>query len=73
MIERTLPRLEAAVNEESWEWLQDNLPGLAQAVQAEVASGASPEEIRRRMMRLTGRPALVMRLFQAAAHLKNGE
>lgn len=70
MIDKDMPDLEKAVNEESWEWLQDNLPGMAQAVQKEVGRGHTPQAIRRHLMQRTGRQALAMRVEQAAAWLK---
>lgn len=73
MITRDLPRIDTAINEESWEWLQDNVPTLATAVQKEVTAGASPSEIQRHVMRRTQRAALALRCQQAAAHLAEAE
>ena len=70
MIIRELAHLTAAINEESWQWLQDNTPMLADALQREVAAGATAEEIRQAAMRMTQRPALALRLRQAAAFLR---
>lgn len=64
-----LAALEDALNEESWEWLQDNAPGVARAVVTEVERGASPEDVRRMVMRYARRPALAERVGQAAAFL----
>lgn len=72
MILRDLTHLEAAINEESWEWLVETAPGMAEALRRQVAEGAGPEEVRRYAMRLTQRPALALRLRQAAAHLSAG-
>ncbi len=69
MIVREMPHLAAAINEESWQWLQDNVPLLADALGREVEAGATAEDIRQAAMRMTQRPALVMRLRQAAVHL----
>lgn len=69
MITKDLPRIDEAIDEESWEWLQDNVPTLATAVRKEVASGASPDEIQRHIMRRTQRAALALRCQQAARHL----
>lgn len=66
---RTMAALGAAINQESYEWLTDNLPELADAVQTEVNAGATPDEIRRFALLKTQRPALAMRLQQAAAYL----
>lgn len=64
-----LPALESAINAESWDWLCDNLPVLAQALQKEIENGASPEDVRFFIMKQTQREALAMRLEQAAKHL----
>ena len=69
MIIHELPAIDAAIDEESWDWLQDNLPMMASAVQIEVRKNVSAEEIRRHIMRKTFRPALAMRCSQAAQHL----
>lgn len=69
MIVRELPHLAAAINEESWQWLQENTPLLADALEREIEGGATAEEIRQVAMRMTQRPALVMRLRQAASYL----
>lgn len=42
---------------------------LARALQAEVNRGATADDIRRFVMRYTGRPALAARMEQAAAWL----
>jgi hypothetical protein len=73
MIIRELPHLTAAINEESWQWLQDNTPLLADALRQEVDAGASADEIRQAAMRMTQRPALALRLRQAAAYLRGEE
>ena len=71
MILRDMPAIDAAINEESWGWLQDYVPIMAQAVAEEVERNASPEQIRRHVMKQTQgqRPALAARCGQAAAHL----
>ena len=69
MIIKDLPRIDEAIDEESWEWLQDNVPTLATAVRKEVAGGANPDEIQRHIMRRTQRAALALRCQQAARHL----
>ena len=66
---RDLPALGAAINRESYEWLTDNLPWLADALRSEVSSGATPAQVRQFVMRQTQRPALALRLEQAAAYL----
>lgn len=63
------PDLDAAIDREAWEYLQDAAPVYADAVAAEVKRGHAPADIRQRFMRLTQRPALALRLEQAARHL----
>lgn len=70
MIMQSMPYLEASINEESYEYLVENNPKLAHAVAQEVRhNNASPEAIRRFVMRYAQRPNLALRLEQAAAHL----
>ena len=64
------PDLDAAIDAESWTWLRDAAPVYADAVAAEVRRGHKPGDIRQRFMRLTQRPALALRLEQAARHLQ---
>lgn len=64
------PDLDAAIDAESWAWLLDNAPAYADAVAAEVRRGHKPADIRQRFMRQTQRPALALRLEQAARHLE---
>lgn len=66
---RELPRLTAALNRQSWEYLQLELPDVAEALREEVAAGATADELRRFTMRYTGRAPLAARVEQAAAHL----
>lgn len=66
---RDLPALTAALDAQSWAWLQEELPGLADALAQEVAQGATADELRRSTMRHTARSALAARVGQAAAHL----
>lgn len=73
MIYRDLPTLGAAINAESYEWLMDNLPALADALRHEVNAGATPEQIRQYAMRQAQRPALALRLQQAAAYLATAQ
>lgn len=67
------PDLDAVIDKESWQWLQDNAPPYADAIAAEVKRGHKPADIRQRFMRLTQRPALALRLEQAARHLTRSE
>ncbi len=69
MIDRQLPKLRAALNYQSWQYLQAELPDVADALAAEVNGGATADELRRFTMRYTGRAPLAARVEQAAAHL----
>ena len=64
------PDLDAAIDAESWQWLKDAAPAYADAVAAEVKRRHTAADIRQRFMRLTQRPALALRLEQAARHLQ---
>ena len=61
--------LGAAIDQVSLQWLNDNVPALAQAVEDTVAAGASPAEVRRFVMRQTQRQELALRCEQAARAL----
>ena len=64
------PDLDAAIDAEAWQWLQETAPVYADAITAEVKRGHTAADIRQRFMRLTQRPALALRLEQAARHLQ---
>ena len=49
------PDLDAAIDAEAWQWLQEAAPVYADAITAEVKRGHEPGDIRRRFMRLTQR------------------
>ena len=66
MIMRKMPAIDEAINQESWLWMSDNLPELAEAIRAEVKSGANGPDIRRHVMQHTQRPRLAVRCEQAA-------
>lgn len=59
----------SALDAISWEWLNDNHPQLAEAIEVEVARGATPDAIRRYVVRRTQRLELALRCEQAALHL----
>lgn len=67
---KTFPTLEEAINEESYNWVSENYPALAKALEEEVKAGGKPEDIRRFIVAQTQREALALRLEQAAKHLK---
>lgn len=59
----------SALDAISWEWLNDNHPQLAEAIETEVARGATPDVIRRYVVQRTQRIELALRCEQAALHL----
>lgn len=71
IITRDLNTLRAALNAQSWNWLQDDNIELARAVQTEVRHGATAADIRRFVLNHTGRPALAARCEQAAEYLQS--
>jgi hypothetical protein len=68
-----MQRLGAAMDNESLEWLSDNRPDLADALEAEIIDGATPEMVRRFIMGTYQRPEIALRLEQAARALGAGE
>lgn len=63
--------LDRVLDEESWEWLNDNYPALANVVARSVASNITPQQIRARVMDRAGahRIALAQRCESAARWL----
>ncbi len=70
MVQIDFPDLDAAIDAEAWQWLQETAPVYADAVALEVQRGHTPDDIRQRFMRLTQRQPLALRLEQAARHLR---
>ena len=58
-----------ALDEESLEWLNDNRPAIAAALERELAQGTSPEWLRRFVMQHTQRQEIALRIEQAARAL----
>lgn len=63
--------LMAVIDRDGYEYLEVERPDYLQAVQQELDGGYSPEEIRRKVLRIGGpdRQALAMRCCQAARHM----
>jgi len=61
--------LETVLDRDSYDWLVNNWPDLADVVEAEIAKGTTPAELRRRVIRHTWRYDLARRVEQAARHL----
>lgn len=70
MITQTMDRLGKALDRESYEWLASHAADILEAVEAEVAAGRKPEEIRLFVIRATGREDLAKRCEQGARHVK---
>ena len=69
VVTKRFERLDAAIDEASYQWLADELPGIAEAVAAEVAAGVDAHDIRLRVQDRTGRRELALRCEQAARFL----
>ena len=67
-----LPVIGRALDEISWDWISDNHPLLAEAIQTETQHGADPDQIRRYVMQQTQRTELALRCQQAARWLTQG-
>jgi len=71
---KDMPAVEAAINEESWEWLVDNVPVLADAIHAEITTrNATSIMIKRFVMQATQRDRLAARCYQAACYIEELE
>ena len=66
MAKTDLPEIGRALNQISWQWLNDYHPLLAEAIEMEVDRGAEPLQIRRFVMAKTDRLELALRCEQAA-------
>lgn len=62
--------LRESLDAESWDWLSETLPGVAEGVSVAVVSKQSPGDIRRFVAGQTGRLELALRCEQAARHLQ---
>lgn len=63
-------KLAKVLDAESYEWLTTNHPTLADAIEAEVKAGATPDSIRRFVLRHTGgRYEIAYRCEAAARYL----
>lgn len=64
-----MPTLERALDAESYEWMATNQPNILTAIEAEVAKGRTPDQIKWRVLRITNRFEIAMRCEQAARHV----
>lgn len=69
---RPMEALEQALDAESLTWLLTQHPAIAEAIENAVRSGATPEDIKRAVIRHTQRSELAMRCQQAARALLEG-
>lgn len=71
-IQRDMPDIDKALNESSWDWLQDTAPELASAIEAEAKRRTPPTTIYRYVLKRIGlhREPLALRCRQAAEHLQ---
>jgi hypothetical protein len=66
--------LSQAIDHQSAEWLEANLPEIFDALELELQSGRSLDDIRRILLRKFGndlRDAFVVRVLQAAEYLRS--
>jgi hypothetical protein len=66
--------LSQAIDHQSAEWLEANLPEIFDALELELQSGRSLDDIRRMLLRKFGndlRDAFVVRVLQAAEYLRS--
>lgn len=64
--------LNKALDEISYEWMLENFPKVAEAIEAELAKGKTPIDIKRAVMARTGRLEFALRCEQAARHAARG-
>lgn len=72
MITRKLTKLSAAIDEQSYEWMLSNHPQMVSVIETEVAAGCTPDEIRRFVVRQTGRVEIALRCEQVARFVGGG-
>ena len=70
---KRMQTLRDALDAESLEWLNDNKPQLVDALEVEIANGATPQEIKRLVIRHTQRIELALRLEQATRAILAGD
>ena len=69
---KDLTAIARALDQISFQWLSDNHPELAEALEIEVERGATPTDVRRFVMRYTDRFELALRCEQATRWLLDG-
>jgi len=71
--DKDLTGIAEALNQMSWQWLNDNCPNLAEALAVAVDRDVTPEDVRRFVMHTTERRELALRCEQAARWLVKAE
>lgn len=66
MKRKELESLGAELDQISLEWMEENHPGLADAIEEAVEQGVTPRTIKRYVLDRVGRPELALRCEQAA-------
>jgi hypothetical protein len=66
-------QLAVELDKESYDWLDANYPEICAAVEAEIKAKHSAEDIRRFVVRYTGRIEFAVRCQAAARYLINKE
>lgn len=69
----TMPRLGAELDKESYLWLAANHPNILEAIEAEVGTGRTPQDVRLFVTRQTGRLEIAMRCEQAARYVAGSQ
>ena len=70
---KSINELEWQLDRDSYEWMLIQHPKLADAIADEVEAGATPQQIKRRVMIHTGRYELAARCEQCARWLERVE
>lgn len=67
--QKAMSTLQRAFNAESYAYLEREWPDILAAIEAEIAAGHTPEEIKRFALQWTCRFEMAMRCYQAARHV----
>ncbi len=72
MSDEQFPELGQQLDAESWDWLQTNLPTIADSIAAAVRRGAKPDDVRLFVLNRCGshRRELAQRCQSAARYLR---
>lgn len=68
-MKNVMPRLGAVLDKESYSWMAANHPEVLDAIEAEVAAGRSPQDVRLFVLRQTGRIEIALRCEQSARYV----